>query len=357
MSTWPVMPIGIRTFVGARHTGVYIPQILYDGVIYNVVDPNGYGPGGGSDVILFDVTADLPRHAKVFDGFTTAAFNNPDWSLSTVPTLSAADCIVLAGWEAADATPRWAPFTGLTLSLIGGLVYLYPKDTFDAGDPGFTNQPGDSGGPVFVRTNSGWYYIGHVFNLTGTTGGIFQMVFNGRSDNQSFIDSVSTRVDFDGGGGLFLEGEEPPPDPDPPAEPPAEPPPEEIPPTPPPSADPEVIVTASSCYRQSSLILSQQKALLLYAKMLELAAIGGTDYTDDLDGLLVASICPPAFENNIEAAYLSIAFNNAIAAGAVVPSTIAGKMISATCLTSIPMATLDQIELLLTSLLGVHATQ
>ncbi len=101
----------------------------------------------------------------------------------------------------------------------------------------------------------------------------------------------------------------------------------------------------------------QQKAMLLYARVLELAAIGGTDYTAALTTTLTTdAACPPSSADDIRAANIAIAFANATTAGASVPDTLAAKMSAIRCLQHVPggMATLDRYLLLVTCKLGVH---
>ena len=72
----------------------------------------------------------------------------------------------------------------------------------------------------------------------------------------------------------------------------------------------------------------QQKALELHALALELAAIGGTDYTADLTALVAASEALAAFANpdQITAANIAICYANAVSAGAADPGTIGDKL-------------------------------
>jgi len=117
------------------------------------------------------------------------------------------------------------------------------------------------------------------------------------------------------------------------------------------------LITNGACYRTSSINIVEQKALLIYAKVLELAAIGGTDYTAQLTGtLLTASACPPYEPDNIRAGNVAVAFANAASAGAVVPSTIQTKIAAVKCLKNVDggLARLEQIELLLNCKLGRH---
>ena len=115
------------------------------------------------------------------------------------------------------------------------------------------------------------------------------------------------------------------------------------------------LITNGACYRQSSINPIQQKALLIYAKVLELAAIGGIDYTAELVGdLLTDSACPPTEPDNIRAANVAVAFANATSAGATVPDTIQTKIDAVKCLQNVSggLERLEQIDLLLNCQLG-----
>ncbi len=89
----------------------------------------------------------------------------------------------------------------------------------------------------------------------------------------------------------------------------------------------------ASCFRVPFLGPKQQKALLIQAKKLELAAIGGTDYVGR-DALLLsdaATLTCGMRKPDLDAAMLQIAYNNAAAAGAVVPATLEAKLAQVVC--------------------------
>lgn len=120
------------------------------------------------------------------------------------------------------------------------------------------------------------------------------------------------------------------------------------------------LVTAATCYQRQSIQPHQQTALLLYAKVLELAAIGGTDYAATLTSTLltdtVALVCAMT-EDQRRAARVNIAFLNAATAGASVPETLAEKVAAIQCLVQKvedDPAFADMIDLFLTCALGVH---
>lgn len=119
----------------------------------------------------------------------------------------------------------------------------------------------------------------------------------------------------------------------------------------------ETLVTNAVCYRRKNIgDPIRQMALLVYGMALELAAIGGTDYTSELTGtLLEAAACRYTKDERI-AALIARQFANAEAAGATVPADIDDKVAAIACLEHVPggMDKLEQIYLLLFCALGVH---
>lgn len=117
------------------------------------------------------------------------------------------------------------------------------------------------------------------------------------------------------------------------------------------------LVTNAACYTASSISPNTRKALLVYGKALELAGIGGTDYTAVLSTTLVkdaVQLVPGITPDEIAAARVNMQFLNATSAGASVPATLAAKMAIIKCLMNLDPATLEQADLLLTCKLGVH---
>jgi hypothetical protein len=105
--------------------------------------------------------------------------------------------------------------------------------------------------------------------------------------------------------------------------------------------------------------LQQRKALLVYFAALELAALGGEDYTAELgpDGTLAVdsqclAVLTPAQR---EEALLVIARGNAEDAGATVPTDNDGLATGIACLQNQPIAMLDAMFVKLTCELGRHA--
>ena len=115
------------------------------------------------------------------------------------------------------------------------------------------------------------------------------------------------------------------------------------------------LITNAACYHRTQLNPIQQQSLLIYAKVLELAAIGGTDYRTEMTGdLLTDAACPPSHEDDITAARIAVAFANATEAGATVPADINDKLDAIACLQHVPGGAnvLNRIDLLLTCKLG-----
>lgn len=105
--------------------------------------------------------------------------------------------------------------------------------------------------------------------------------------------------------------------------------------------------------------LHQRKALLVYFGVLELAALGGTDYTAELASggdLALDSACNATLDpDQKELAHLLVAQNNASDAGATVPATNAALADAIACLQNQPEGMLDAMWLLVECQLGRHA--
>ena len=79
----------------------------------------------------------------------------------------------------------------------------------------------------------------------------------------------------------------------------------------------------SKCYEDGCNGSDQREAIALYVKAESLAAAGGTDYTADLPGLLLAAKAWQAsFESQREAIMLNLAIQNAIANGATIDTDV-----------------------------------
>ncbi len=104
---------------------------------------------------------------------------------------------------------------------------------------------------------------------------------------------------------------------------------------------------------------TQYTAALIALKVLTLEAIGGTDYTDSMTTTLIkdaVNLTGSMDPNQRRIARLTIAYNNAVAAGADVPSDLSDlNALTACCLQS--YGDLDSILILLDCKLGTFATQ
>lgn len=113
----------------------------------------------------------------------------------------------------------------------------------------------------------------------------------------------------------------------------------------------------TECYRSPGAINpKQQKALLILAKVLQLKAIGGTDYTGKLTTLLLTdanTFACGAGEEDLRAGRIKIEFDKAIALGAAVPATIQLKQALINCLVEADYKQLDEADTLLNCKLGV----
>jgi len=101
----------------------------------------------------------------------------------------------------------------------------------------------------------------------------------------------------------------------------------------------------------------QYKAAKLYLMALELAALGGTDYTSVMTSTLVsdaATLAQRMDPNQRRIALLQIYSNNADAAGATVPSTFNDLNEATGCCFQAENVDFEAIELLLLCKLGVH---
>jgi hypothetical protein len=117
----------------------------------------------------------------------------------------------------------------------------------------------------------------------------------------------------------------------------------------------QTLITDAACYVIPDISPAAQKALLIYAKVLQLAAMGGTDYTSSINTTLVsdaATLTCNMAPNQNDAARVALAFTNAAAKGASVPATMTLKMAQIACIVNLDPQTLDDIDLLLTCKFG-----
>lgn len=119
----------------------------------------------------------------------------------------------------------------------------------------------------------------------------------------------------------------------------------------------ESLFTANPGYAKSFSPI-QRRAAMLYLMALELAAIGGTDYTAVMNTTLVddtKQLFGQATPEMLDIAAMNIAANNAEAAGADVPDTLA--LLNAATGCCFENAQMDQIYLFLLCALGEHSAQ
>lgn len=101
----------------------------------------------------------------------------------------------------------------------------------------------------------------------------------------------------------------------------------------------------------------QYQAALIYLKVLELAAIGGTDYRDTLNSTLITdavALAQRMDRNQRQIALLNIAWNNAEAAGATMPADANALNALTKCCFQSEVVDFEAILILLGCKLGVH---
>lgn len=115
------------------------------------------------------------------------------------------------------------------------------------------------------------------------------------------------------------------------------------------------LISGSACYRAPRLSTHDQTTRLVYFKMLELAAIGGTNYANAVNTLFVDAnnLSCGMQPDDFIAADIRIAENKAIAAGATIPATGDAIADAIKCLKKFDDFQLKQANLLLDCLLGV----
>jgi len=114
------------------------------------------------------------------------------------------------------------------------------------------------------------------------------------------------------------------------------------------------LISGAACYREPVVNKHDAQARLVYFKVLQLQAIGGTDYRAAVNTLFVdANTLTCGFQpSDFDGAKLVIAANNATSAGASVPSTRATLADAAKCYESFSDFQLKQANVLLDCLLG-----
>lgn len=117
------------------------------------------------------------------------------------------------------------------------------------------------------------------------------------------------------------------------------------------------LITGATCYFNFNA--QDRAAIRIYLNSLELAAMGGTNYTLVSGGTLsLASVCLRQLENQVFHAAtpyeLFINANNATAAGASVPDNVTDLAAAIACLKNFPEQDLAAMQLQLLCELGVH---
>jgi len=119
-----------------------------------------------------------------------------------------------------------------------------------------------------------------------------------------------------------------------------------------------VWIEGGSDYTPQNCNPKMREALNIHAMALELAAIGGTDYSTDFESLIAASDALNHYMNPaaIEAAEVSINYANATAAGASPPAAIGDKLEAAKALLHYDDERLKRAKLFLKGALGYHSS-
>lgn len=103
----------------------------------------------------------------------------------------------------------------------------------------------------------------------------------------------------------------------------------------------------SACFQEKIVDSHKRLAMQVHALMLTVAATGGTDYTDDISGLIRASCAWQIMDRGTltgskrDAAFTGILYSNATDSGAEVPATLLDKLEAIKCLQNVNYDTLD----------------
>jgi len=108
----------------------------------------------------------------------------------------------------------------------------------------------------------------------------------------------------------------------------------------------------------AGLNAKQQMALKLHAMAIELAAVGGTDYTADFESMIDASEALGHWMNcdQVKAAEVLIHYTNAANAGGSVPAATGDKLEAAKKLIEYDFDRLEKAYLFLLGSLGYHSS-
>jgi hypothetical protein len=98
------------------------------------------------------------------------------------------------------------------------------------------------------------------------------------------------------------------------------------------SCDVNELLASSACFQEICMGQSARDAIEIYARVQNLAASGGTDYTADTNGLLqAAKEWQPLSKNQMDAIDLYIDIQNAISNGADFETDVNSLMSAAAC--------------------------
>lgn len=114
----------------------------------------------------------------------------------------------------------------------------------------------------------------------------------------------------------------------------------------------------ASDYAKHYLNPKQQIALCVHAMAIELAAVGGVDYSADFEALIAVSDALSAYMNpdQLKAAEVAIHYADAANAGGTVPAAIGDKLEAAKALLHYDDDRLLRAKLYLTGALGYHSS-
>ena len=93
------------------------------------------------------------------------------------------------------------------------------------------------------------------------------------------------------------------------------------------------LLKAASCFQDKCMSTQDRKALIIYARIKNLAALGGTDYSNNLAALMKDSITwQKRAKDELEAIAVYMALENAINDGATINLNVNSLAAAAKCL-------------------------
>lgn len=119
------------------------------------------------------------------------------------------------------------------------------------------------------------------------------------------------------------------------------------------------LISGAACLNGKVLSSHEKQARKVWFMLSQLAAVGGTDYSADIEGLNTAadSLTCGMQPDDLDSAELVIELNNATAAGASIESDKSALADDVKCLEDFPPHVLKRMELLLRCALGEAASQ